>query len=343
MVTILTRGDLSEKDYLDLIKDSKNALIYTDLSYLDAITEYTRSELYFAVELMQNRMIGALPFCVFFGEYGPVINSLPFYGSNGGILHRNKTLVKDQSIINAVLDFAKSIKCVSVTIIESPLNVSDEDVFSEFKYRDSRICLLNFFEPNIEPIDLLKTFHDSRPRNIRKAEKNHIIVKESHSAESIQFLADTHLKNISRNDGKPKSFEFFDFFLNKLATNQWVILEALYKDIRIASLLLLYNKNVIEYFTPATLDEYRNLQAQTLLIFTGMRFAIIRDILIWNWGGTWETQKGVYDFKVKWGPRQSKYKYFCAVLDDSILEKDKTDLIRCYPYYYIVPFKDLKV
>jgi len=343
MISIIPREKIDKEEYIRFISNCENTLIYSDLNYLDAISEYTKSKLYFAVDIVDDILVSALPFCIFFGSFGPVINSLPFYGSNGGIVSRNRKILNFNLIIDKVLEFANENRCVSLTIIESPLSHDREHAFTKFNYRDSRISLLNYFEQNMKMPDLIASFKDPRPRNIRRAEKAGIEVKESRSSESIEFLANTHHENMSSIGGIPKNYDFFQFITSKLATNQWVILEASVNGIRIGSLLLLYSKDVVEYFTPVSLSEYRHLQAQSLLIFTGMCFAIAKNIYIWNWGGTWETQKGVYDFKKKWGPRESKYNYYCAILEESILYKEKSSLLHEYPYFYVLPFNELKV
>jgi hypothetical protein len=342
MISILPRKKIDEKEYIRFIANCENTLIYCDLNYLDAISEYTKAELYFVVDIVDHKILSILPFCIYFGSYGPVINSLPFYGSNGGIISRNK-IDNFNLILDKVLEFAKENRCVSVTIIESPLNPMSDYDFVKFNYRDSRISLLNYFKDNITSSELIKAFEDPRPRNIRRAKKAGVKVKESHSVESVEFLAKTHYENIVGIGGVPKNYDFFQLITRKLPTNQWVILEASVDGTRIASLLLLYSKDVIEYFTPVSLPEYRNIQAQALLVFTGMCFAIAKGINIWNWGGTWNTQKGVYDFKKKWGPMESKYNYYCAILDESILYKEKNSLLEQYPYFYVLPFSELKV
>jgi lipid II:glycine glycyltransferase (peptidoglycan interpeptide bridge formation enzyme) len=128
-----------------------------------------------------------------------------------------------------------------------------------------------------------------------------------------------------------------------MSQDQWLILEATLEGKRIASLLLLFSNEATEYFTPAILPEFRHLQALSLLIFEGMNFAISKEILIWNWGGTWKSQKGVYDFKRKWGAEESTYNYFCAILDESILDRSREEISEAYPHFYVVPFDALEV
>lgn len=343
MAEILMRSQLNPISYIDLVNNSGSALIYTDLNFLDGIAKYTNSQLFFSVESDGERYLAALPFCLYDGALGPIINSLPFYGSNGGIIKRKSDKQTSSPLLDALFEFAKVNRCISLTLIESPLQPLDPEEHHRFNFFDSRIGLFNYFKPKMNVNDLIKEFQDPRPRNIRKAEKEGVFVVESRSLDSINFLAQTHIENITAIGGLPKTSEFFVNFLKDLSTSKWVILDAVYQDERVASLLLLYNTNAIEYFTPVTVERYRSLQAQSLLIFSGMLFAISQGINIWNWGGTWHSQQGVYDFKRKWGSVESNYTYFCAVMDSSVLERESQELLLLYPNFYVVPFSELKV
>ena len=343
MIRIFPRNEINTAKYHNLLGASKNNLIYSEITFLDAISEFTNSKLYFAIEENVDHYLGVLPFCVYEGTLGPVINSLPFYGSNGGVIERNIEESNAEKIVETLFQFAKEIHCASMTLIESPLQPLDDKIISKFNYFDSRIGLINYFDSDMTSDTLLQSFEDPRPRNIRKAEREGVKVSASHSPEAIKFLAETHIENMNSIGGLSKSKDFFNFFLKKLPQNQWIILEAYWEDRRVASLLLLFNSNVIEYFTPATIPEYRNLQAQALLIFEGMNFAIEHNLLIWNWGGTWGSQQGVYDFKRKWGSIESTYRYFTAVFDETILDRNKEELLEMYPNFFVVPFSQLKV
>ena len=100
--------------------------------------------------------------------------------------------------------------------------------------------------------------------------------------------------------------------------------------------------STIEYFTPCTLNNYRNYQASALLIFEAMKYAIDKNFKNWNWGGTWESQKGVYDFKKKWGSIDLNYYYFTKVYNPEILNQTSDKLLELYPNFYITSFSNLK-
>ena len=105
-------------------------------------------------------------------------------------------------------------------------------------------------------------------------------------------------------------------------------------------LIFKYNKT-IEYFTPVICTTHRNLQPLALLVFEAMKDAITHGYAFWNWGGTWLTQDGVYNYKKKWGTVDYSYYYYTSVYDTSILEYTAEQLLAQYPYYYVLPFSAL--
>jgi len=72
-----------------------------------------------------------------------------------------------------------------------------------------------------------------------------------------------------------------------------------------------------------------------------MKDATKKKCKYWNWGGTWLSQTGVYQFKKRWGTHDLKYNYYTNLIDNSILNLSKEDLLREYPYFYVLPFSAL--
>ena len=59
---------------------------------------------------------------------------------------------------------------------------------------------------------------------------------------------------------------------------------------------------------------------------------------IWNWGGTWESQKGVYRFKERFGSITKTYRYFNREIDNNIRQLSKKNLDNHFKYYYAYKF-----
>jgi hypothetical protein len=72
-----------------------------------------------------------------------------------------------------------------------------------------------------------------------------------------------------------------------------------------------------------------------------MAEAAMRGFTTWNWGGTWESQEGVFKFKKKWGSHSKIYRYFTQLNAEGLLERKASDLLADFPNFYLLPFSKL--
>jgi lipid II:glycine glycyltransferase (peptidoglycan interpeptide bridge formation enzyme) len=194
---------------------------------------------------------------------------------------------------------------------------------------------------NVEDL-LLRSFDDPRPRNIRKALKSGVKCYVSYNLEDFTFLYQVHRENIESIGGLPKKKDFFMSLANNMSRTYYKLYIADMAGHKISALLLLFYNKTVEYYTPATIIEYRNIQPLSLLIFRAMTDAINDGYKFWNWGGTWLTQDGVYNFKKKWGAKDFPYYYYTKVINKDILNLTKEELLQEYPGFYVVPYMHLK-
>ena len=80
----------------------------------------------------------------------------------------------------------------------------------------------------------------------------------------------------------------------------------------------------------------------SLIIFEAMKDAIKRGQKNWNWGGTWLSQKGVYDFKKKWGAADYPYHYFIKVYDNDLKKFSQKILNENFYGFYTIPYEKLR-
>ena len=62
----------------------------------------------------------------------------------------------------------------------------------------------------------------------------------------------------------------------------------------------------------------------------------------WNWGGTWLSQGGVYDFKKRWATTDHPYFYYTKIINDNVYYISKEDLLSRFSYFFVLPFSALK-
>jgi lipid II:glycine glycyltransferase (peptidoglycan interpeptide bridge formation enzyme) len=167
------------------------------------------------------------------------------------------------------------------------------------------------------------------------------------SESTLQELHALHAKNIQEKGGiaKPKSF-FNAIQMQFEQDSDYRIYTARTKNGELVSaLMLLYFKDIVEYFEPATAKSWLSSQPLSGLIFRGMYDAIIeRNAKIWNWGGTWLSQDGVYRFKSRWGTTDHPYRYYTRIFSGhkGLESTSETALLKGYPWFYTIPFSKLK-
>ncbi len=340
--------DTAGTGYEALLLSEGSSLFYVSPAYIKLITAHLNAEPYYVVATGEGgEVYGALPFIIIPNEtYGPVANSLPFFGSNGGpvvlaSLHdREKDLVRGQ-LMDAAMQLIRSKGCVAVTFITNPLDPGAHEWMDRHfpaTYTDSRIGQITELPEAGGEEELMKIFEDPRPRNIRKAIKSGVNCYVSHAAEDMDFLYRVHYDNITSIGGQTKRKDFFTAIDRSIDRDQYNLYIAQKDGRKIAALLLFYYNKTVEYFTPATIHEFRNIQPSSLLIFEAMQHAAAQGYRYWNWGGTWQSQTGVYGFKKKWGAKDFPYFYHTLILDDKVLALSPEALVREYPFTYVFPF-----
>lgn len=296
-----------------------------------------------------GNMTGALPGLLCQGPLGPVLNSLPFFGSNGGIVARPGDARTRQALLDAWRGLARERGCAASTIIDSPFLPSLDEAASEANLLEGERALGDFrlaqttsLTGEADPeTNIMKTIAGVRRQNIRKAEASGIEVAVSYDAEAFAFLEATHRENMAAIGGRPKPEAFFRLVRERFEPGREC---RLYLGLKggemVCALLLFVFRDTVEYFMPVIKAEHRPLQPQSLVIFTAMADAAREGRSVWNWGGTWGTQGDLYRFKKKWGAVDRPYAYHTVLYRnaDALVAARPEELLHGYPYFYVMPF-----
>jgi hypothetical protein len=326
--------------YEAFLKTHKAAMIYYSIKFKGFLEKQTKSEAMYFVAVDDNDNIqGILPLMVKFGPLGKVLNSLPYYGSNGGILANMKEA--KEVLMDKYLEVANSGEFVSATLIENPLDKDYPYDKINVDEADFRIGQLTNIAGNFSNLEELMIRFDSKTRNIiRKAIKSD--VKVNIENDQFDFLRNTHFDNMESIGGLAKEVSFFENILEFFETGvDYDVYVARIDNIPVAATLVFYYGKVVEYYTPVIVKEYRSFQPLSLIITTAMFNASALGFEWWNWGGTWQSQGGVYDFKSKWGTVDINYNYHIILKDKSLYQATKEDLLRYYGGFYVLPFVKL--
>lgn len=331
-----------EGQYEDFLLRHENTSFFASLGYRNLLREFLGSEDQYLVAVSGDEIIGALPlFLKEHEKFGKVYNSLPFFGSNGAII-ADRMDVKT-ALLERYRFMLEGDRVVAGTIITSPLETQNSWYGTELSLQldEYRIGQMTFFPPT--PDQLMSIFHHKTRNAIRKGQKSGLEIKWEHGREFLSFLSETHQENARKTGIISKPFSFFDMIPKHFDYGSQYRVYVAYADRQpVAAVLIFYFNKTAEYFTPVTVEGYRELQPMSLLIYEAMCDAVNSGFKYWNWGGTAPGAKGVYDFKKRWGTTDLNYYYFTSIKNEKIKELGKEMLLKEFPNFYILPFKDLK-
>ena len=349
-IKILTSG--LEQDYEQLLQESTVSKFNHSLRYRSFLKEIlSTSEDRYLCAFEEGQLLAVLPVFIKQGPLGAVVNSLPFYGSHGGIVGvPNLDRRVSKVLLDALNDVCLEVDALTCTVIESPWE-TDKECYASYAADlfDERIgqitCLPDCdVESNVEE-RLMPLYHQKTRNMVRKGLKGGFEVGHDDSSSTLNELHSIHDDNIRGLGGVAKPMSVFQAMQRTFKYNDDYRIYTARKDGQIVSaLLLFYFKNTVEYYTPATLESYRRQQPSSLLIFRAMRDAVVeRAAKYWNWGGTWLSQGGVYQFKSRWGTSDFPYRYHIKKYASlEILQNiTKEGSLRDYPGFYVFPFSKL--
>lgn len=345
-----------EQAYEDLLTMCPWAMLNHSLSYRRFLKDFlpTTTEDHYILAFEGTLLVGALPCFLMDGPLGPVLNSLPFFGSHGGVLLRpNASPAIASGLAEVMVRLCLQRDVTFATVIDTPFS-NNEDVFKRaigFQYRDQRIGQITLL-PEIgssEQVEksLLALYHQKTRNIVRKALRNDLVFCHEQSQRVLDALHALHEANILGIGGIAKPKRFFSSISNQMEYDQdyRVYIARTEAGEIVCALMLLYFKDTVEYFVPATAENWRVAQPLSALIHLAMRDAILeRGIRKWNWGGTWLSQEGVYHFKSRWGTMDYPYSYYTRVFSgaQSINGVSRQTLLHGYPWFYTMPFSALE-
>lgn len=344
-----------EENYERFVCSVNTGLLYYSLKYKNFLERLlTDSRAFYLVCYEDHQgIVGCLPtFIKYNKSYGNVLNALPFYGSNGGILVKENCCFQNEvylSLMDAFIDLADKEDAITSTIITNPLNNNHNfyEQHSRYTLHDERIGQVTELPVDNNHSDslpraLMDIFHQKTRNLVRKAIKSGMEVSHSGSLDLIGRLSELHYQNIAGLGGVAKGIDVF------LAIRETFVYDKDYRVYQaekdgqiIAALLVFFYNRTAEYFTPAVMEEYRSHQPVSLLIFEAMQEASKRGCRYWNWGGTWTSQQGVYHFKSRFGAIDRPYYYYVRERDQSFRKVDAKVILSEYPYFYVLPFSKL--
>lgn len=282
-----------------------------------------------------GRLRAVLPLMEKAGPFGAVLNSLPFFGSYGGVLAADEAA--GEALWRAYGERARAPGVAAATVIASPLHPSAPPLACDME--DERIGQLTELPRGADAqASLLALMAATARRNLRAAQRAGITVEVDNDA--LGELRVIHEENMQAIGGRTKPAAFFTLLPRHFVpdTDYRLYVGRLHGEV-VSALLVFYFGGIVEYYMPATRLSHRAEQPSALLLWQAMSDAARLGFRLWNWGGTWKSQEGVLRFKRKWGAQDVPYRYYTVLRDNRLQAVPPAELMRHYDYFYVLPFE----
>ena len=325
-------------DWDAFLRSTSGGLIYHSIAYRDLLVDLLGCESEYLVAREGGEIRGVLPVMWASDEAGRVCNSLPFYGSHGGPIAGSSEA--EEALMEAWNERATDGGTLAATMVANPF-LDHEPPQAVHELTDERIGQVTALPGDESPDELMLLYSKNARRDVRRAERRGVEVERDPSR--LPELWRLHQENMEAIGGLAKPERFFTELANRLeAGRDYELWVATKEGSLIAGLLVLYFNDVAEYWTPAVDAEHRADEPMALIVSEAMLDASRRGCRLWNWGGTWSSQDGVYRFKHKWGADDRPYRYFVQVNNRSVLEATPEQLLERFPHFYVLPFTALR-
>jgi len=323
--------------------DSPSLLGYHTPAYMSALTEVLHDNPLYIVAYCEKEVAGFLPLRWRDGKWGPVINSLPFFGPNGGPVLAPYGVLSEDNIIEplfgALLEFANNLDAISVAIYTPFL--SDPKTIS-LAFKPGRV--IERFTQYIKIADSQLLWPKRASRAIARAKKKHCAVRLG-TPEDLNELLDMYRENCEFANIPVKPPEYFDLIVNSLCpagVARFTVAES--GCTAVAMLITIQSGKTINYNVPCSRIKNRTLQANSLLIDEAIHHFQAMGYRYWNWESSPSRQHPVYEFKKNWGSFEAPY-YILVRFPRGLkpfANRNVEDISSAYPYYYVIPFDELE-
>ncbi len=333
---VLTLTPEWEDDYESFVLSHPDALVYYSLRFRNLLTDVLHCRPCYAIAVENRAVTGVLPLMASEGRYGMVLNSLPYFGSNGGILAQNdrarKALEQWYRHVVAETSIAAS------TVVANPLNTDTVPVVDDLV--SDRVGHITFFRDwRVESPgrQVWAAIESSARRNVNKASRHSVVVTTEN--DNLDELAVLHRQSMALTGAPIKEPPFFGSVpIHFRPGLDYAVYMARIRGQPVAALLLFYYAETVDYYMPALHPDYRSLQPMAAILYRAMADAISRGFQRWNWGGSGVSHESLIRFKEKWGGQRRTYRYWIKVNNPDLRSTTAATISQEYPGFFVLPF-----
>jgi hypothetical protein len=326
-----------EDRYAAFVAGHPDALVSYRLGYRDLLVDLLGCRPRYAVALRGQAVVGVMPLMSLDGPLGTVLNSLPYFGSNGA------PLVADAAGgIALAAWYARETARAGVaaaTVVANPLAALSPRLDHDLV--DRRIAHVTPLPAGEEPeAEILAAIDGSARRNVAKARRRGTAVTVEN--DGFATLEGLHRSSMAAIGAQVKDPEFFSAVDRHFRPGtDYDLYVGRIDGAAAAALLVFYSAAAVDYYVPAVSPAHRSDQPMAAVLLAALTGAARRGLPRWNWGGSWPSHESLQRFKAKWGGIPREYRYETKLGDARLLEATPQQLLSAYPGFFVLPFSHL--
>lgn len=328
-------------EYDDFINKNNSSTFFHSKNHIIFLEKLLELNTFFVTCREKGKLRGIIPFFEKKMKFGTVVNSLPFFGSYGGMIADNDV---QEKLLEEFNSFNKSNDILSSVIISNPFETNCDVYKKNYEH--------NIIEDRFTQCTILKNKSENqiwdeleqRVRwSIRKSQKNQIQISTVNEENShLKKFYQMHENTIKSKNGKPKPTNLFNKITEIFDPSiDYDIFGAFYNEKAIAYVLVFYFKEFTEYYMPAYDPSFSNLQSTSFLIWKAMQKSLEKKIHFFNFGGTWKDQTSLYLFKRGWGTQDFHYQYYIKCDLTRIKQIGLEEIKKSYENFYVCPYNEI--
>lgn len=283
---------------------------------------------------------GFLPFVVYEGKFGPIINSLPYIAYGGPVSTEGDVT---QILVEEMVRYARKLGCITMTVSTPPF-MTEAGLAAYRDYLHPDYYFANFFQYSlldVHPLEKLSGKRRSAFKNeIRKSEQARVLLKTICADVDIDEWLVIYGDRYAEIGATPYPPRFFKSMLTDVDHKGKVLLVGAYlEDELIGGTLFLLGRGIVDYFASAYKTSYMHLYPNTFVLDAMFHEFMAQGYRLFNWQSS-PGKGGVFAYKQRWGALENEHYYLTKVTGkiENLTRVPLEDIRAAYRGFFVAPF-----
>ncbi|RTQ94284.1 GNAT family N-acetyltransferase [Lysinibacillus telephonicus] len=290
----------------------------------------------------QSKIVGVMPFIHYTSKLSDIIHSMPFIGYGGPTVITNHIEVFN-NLISTLEEYAILNNISLITICTSPFDEFVESYKNILNPDFTKENFYQFIELDSHYLEQMKSKQrNNLKRNLRIANQNNIILKESYNHKDLKFwYENVYVPRLVETNGAIYPIEVFETFRKEFGGKRVIINYAIENEKIIGAGFFIKQKKSLDNFMRVISTDKLYTQAGVLLDKWSIDFALENNFKYYNWQSADAIDSSIYNYKASWGSKTNKHYYLTKKVGDisKLLNVPLSTIKEEYKNVYVLPFE----